>query len=203
ANFLTGLHVKKTTGQDLNAGGVSVDQAAANHVGHLTPLPSLELATDPVVNGLDRAVNYTRMYGSYISWERPDLPLPRLLGPRAAFERMFGPRDEAGRPLPQPSRADDRGLLEAALDDAHDLSRKLGRADKQKLEEYLDAVRGVERRLGYSAGGERGRPPTPPERLTPPPRMDRPGGLVNSRGHGGDGVATPGGEQVDPPRPVR
>src|SRR5581483_2871963 len=155
ANFLTGLHVKKTTGQDLNAGGVSVDQAAASHVGHLTPRPSLELATDPVVNGLDRAVNYTRMYGSYFSWQRPDLPLPRLIDPRAAFERMFGPRDEAGKPLPQPSRADDKGLLDAALDDAHDLSRKLGRADKQKLEEYLDAVRGVERRLGYSAGGER------------------------------------------------
>src|SRR5579883_2131286 len=78
ANFLTGLHVHKTTGQDLNSGGVSVDQVAAARVGHLTPLPSLELATDPVINGLDRAVNYTRMYGSYISWLRPNLPLPRI-----------------------------------------------------------------------------------------------------------------------------
>ena len=150
ANFLTGLHVRKTTGQDLNAGGTSVDQVAANHVGHLTPLPSLELATDPVINGLDRAVNYTRMYGSYISWRRPDLPMPRLIDPRAAFERMFGARDDAGRPLPQPARADDQGLLDAALDDARDLRRRLGRGDQQKLEEYLDAVRGVERRLGYS-----------------------------------------------------
>src|SRR6266849_155850 len=41
ANFLTGLHVRKTTGQDLNSGGVSVDQVAAGRVGHLTPLPSL------------------------------------------------------------------------------------------------------------------------------------------------------------------
>ena len=55
ANFLTGLHVRKTTGQDLNSGGVSVDQVAAGRLGHLTPLPSLELATDPVINGLDRA----------------------------------------------------------------------------------------------------------------------------------------------------
>src|SRR5262249_6627491 len=129
ANFLTGLHVRKTTGQDLNVGGTSVDQVAAAHVGQHTPLPSLELATDPVINGLDRAVNYTRMYGSYISWRRPNLPMPRLIDPRAAFERMFGPRDEAGRPLPQPARADNRSLLDAALDDAHDLSRRLGRSD--------------------------------------------------------------------------
>jgi len=96
ANFLTGLHVRKTTGQDLNSGGVSVDQVAAARIGHLTPLPSLELATDPVINGLDRAVNYTRLYGSYISWLRPNLPLPRIIDPRAAFERMFG---QGGPPL--------------------------------------------------------------------------------------------------------
>src|SRR5581483_10852800 len=123
ANFLTGLHVRKTTGQDLNAGGTSVDQVAAARIGHLTPLPSLELATDPVINGLDRAVNYTRMYGSYISWRQPNLPNPRLIDPRAVFERMFGARDAAGRPLPQPSRADDQGLLDAALEDAHALRR--------------------------------------------------------------------------------
>src|SRR6516162_2442055 len=176
ANFLTGLHVRKTTGQDLNSGGISVDQFAAERVGDLTPLPSLELATDPVINGLDRAVNYTRMYGSYISWLRPNLPLPRLIDPREVFERMFGARDEAGRPLPQPSRADDQGLLDAALDDAHDLSRRLGRGDQHKLEEYLDSVRNVERRLGYAAGSHANgwRPPTKPDQLTPPPSMPRP-----------------------------
>jgi hypothetical protein len=121
ANFLTGLHVRKTTGQDLNSGGISVDQVAASRLGHLTPLPSLELATDPVINGLDRAVNYTRMYGSYISWRKPNLPMPRLIDPRAVFERMFGVRDAAGRLLPQPARADNQGLLDSALEDARDL----------------------------------------------------------------------------------
>lgn len=204
ANFLTGLHVRKTTGQDLNAGGASVDQVAADRVGHLTPLPSLELATDPVINGLDRAVNYTRMYGSYIAWRRPDLPLPRLIDPRAAFERMFGPRDEAGKPLPQPARADDQGLLDAALDDARDLRRKLGRGDQQKLEEYLDAVRGVERRLGYSRpAGDGWRPPTTPDRLVPPPALARPDVLHTSRDNGGDGVAAAGGKVIDPPELVR
>src|SRR5262249_13379290 len=115
----------------------------------------------------------------------------------------FGARDEAGRPLPQPSRADDKGLLDAALDDAHDLSRKLGRADKQKLEEYLDAVRGVERRLGYSARRERWKPPTQAGRLPPPPKMDRPDVLFTSRDNGGDAVATHDGKHIDPPELVR
>ena len=205
ANFLTGLHVRKTTGQDLNSGGVSVDQVAAGRMGHLTPLPSLELATDPVINGLDRAVNYTRMYGSFISWRRPNLPMPRLIDPRAAFERMFGARDAAGRLLPQPSRADDQGLLDAALEDAHDLRRRLGQGDQHKLDEYLDSVRSVERRLGFARSNNANswRPPTRPDQLTPPPSMPRPPMLFTSRDNGGDNATLPGAAPLNPPELVR
>jgi hypothetical protein len=205
ANFLTGLHVRKTTGQDLNSGGVSVDQVAAERMGHLTPLPSLELATDPVINGLDRAVNYTRMYGSYISWRKPNRPMPRLIDPRAAFERMFGARDATGRLLPQPTRADDQGLLDAALEDAHALRRRLGRGDQQKLDEYLDSVRSVERRLGRSGGnGARSwRPPTMPDHLTPPPSMPRPPMLFTNRDNGGDNATLPGAPPINPSELVR
>jgi hypothetical protein len=197
ANFLTGLHVHKTTGADLNAGGTSVDQVSAAKIGHRTPLPSLELATDPVINGLDRAVNYTRMYGSYISWKRPDLPMPRIIDPRAAFERMFGPRDENGKPLPVTPRADDALLLDAALDDARDLRRKLGTGDRQKLDEYLDAVRGVERRLTATPDRDANgwTPPTRPDRLIPPPGMARPSVLYTSKDNGGDAA---GGTAIDP-----
>lgn len=200
ANFLTGLHVHKTTGQDLNSGGVSVDQVAAAHLGHLTPLPSLELATDPVINGLDRAVNYTRMYGSYISWRKPNLPMPRIIDPRAAFERMFGARDGEGRLLPQPARADDKGLLDAALDDAHALRRRLGRTDQHKLDEYLDSVRSVEQRLDFSrsTSASAWRPPTQPEQLIPPPEMPRPAMLFTSKDNGGDGTPTTSGATIDP-----
>jgi Protein of unknown function (DUF1552) len=205
ANFLTGLHVHKTTGQDLNSGGISVDQVAAARIGHLTPLPSLELATDPVINGLDRAVNYTRMYGSFISWRRPNLPMPRLIDPRAAFERMFGARDAAGRPLPQPSRADDRGLLDAALEDAHALRRRLGRGDQQKLDEYLDSVRSVEKRLGFTRARDAGswRPPTRPDSLIPPPSMPRPDVVFTSKDNGGDNAVLPGSAPINPPELVR
>jgi len=197
ANFLTGLHVHKTTGQDLNSGGVSVDQVAAAQIGNLTPLPSLELATDPVINGLDRAVNYTRMYGSYISWLRPNLPLPRIIDPRAAFERMFGPRNAEGRPLPQKPRGDDQNLLDAALDDARSLRRRLGRNDRQKLEEYLDSVRNVERRLGRSPVAN-WKPPTQPDALVPPPSIPRPDMLFTSKDNGGDGAVAPGAPPLDP-----
>lgn len=203
ANFLTGLPVRKTTGQDLNAGGTSVDQVAAARIGHLTPLPSLELATDPVVNGLDRAVNYTRMYGSYISWRLPNLPMPRLIDPRAAFDRLFGARDAEGKILPKPSQTDDRSLLDAALESAHDLRRQLGRIDQHKLDEYLESVRSVESRLGYSRAKSGWRPPTQPENLTPPPAMPRPAMLFTSRDNGGDQATMPGGPRINPPELVR
>src|SRR5262245_20045668 len=205
ANFLTGLHVRKTTGPDLNSGGISVDQLAAERIGDLTPLPSLELATDPVINGLDRAVNYTRMYGSYISWNKPNLPMPRLIDPRAAFERMFGAHDDKGRPVPQPSRAHDQGLLDAALDDARNLRRRLGRGDQHKLDEYLDSVRSAERRMGYTRPSDATawRPPTKPERLTPPPSMPRPAMHFTSEDNGGDNATLPGGPTIDPPKLVR
>jgi hypothetical protein len=205
ANFLTGLHVHKTTGQDLNSGGVSVDQVAAERVGHLTPLPSLELATDPVINGLDRAVNYTRMYGSYISWRKPNLPMPRIIDPRAAFERMFGARDASGKLLPQPSRAENQGLLDAALDDARSLRKRLGRGDQHKLDEFLDSVRSVEKRLGFErpTNADSWRPPTRPDDLTPPPAMPRPAMLFTSKDNGGDHATLPGVPPIDPPRVVR
>ena len=170
ANFLTGLHVRKTAGQDVNAGGISVDQLAASRVGHLTALPSLELATEPVATGIDRNVNYTRLYASYISWRQANLPMPREINPRAVFNRLFGPRDDAGRPLPQASREDDRSLLDLTLEDAHDLRRRLGTGDQHKLDEYLDSVRNVELRLGFDDNASnRWRPPSWPVRLTPPP----------------------------------
>lgn len=203
ANFLTGLHVRKTTGQDLSVGGVSVDQLAAARMGHLTPLPSLELATDPVVNGLDRAVNYTRMYGSFISWRSPTLPMPRLIDPRAAFERLFGARDAEGRLIPQPARADDRTLLDAALEDAHDLRRRLGKGDQQKLDEYLESVHSVESRMRFTRNDADGwRPPTKPDKLTPPPSMSRPAMLFKSSDNDGDGVKS-GAKQIDPRELVR
>ena len=147
ANFLTGMKVAKTTGKDLSSGGVSVDQLLAQHVGRQTPLPSLELSTDPVVTGIDRAVNYTRLYGSHISWRSATEPVAREINPARVYERLF----HAEAPLPPAEATQQRLLLDFVLSDARRLRGRVGRDDQQKIDEYLESVRAVERRVEFAS----------------------------------------------------
>jgi hypothetical protein len=182
ANFLTGLPVKKTPGKDISVGGVSIDQLCAQKIGKFTPLPSLELGVDPVISGIDTTVGYTRLYGCYISWRSPVLPVAREINPRLAYERLFGViRAEGavrtatkGNSSQRSSRAqsaavrnaeDNRALLDLVSGDAKRLRGKLGRDDKYKLDEYLDSVRDVERRLEFFSQPDprQWHPPTWPE----------------------------------------
>jgi hypothetical protein len=183
ANFLTGLHVTKTTGKQIDCGGASLDQAVARQIGGATPLPSLELGIDPVISGIDSNVGYTRLYGSFISWETATRPVAKEINPRMAYERLFG--QPGGPRLGAPkaggsgsggsgsggsgsggsgavggpgaaanearSRDDFRSLLDAALDDARRLRARVGRDDQFKLDEYLDSVRCVERRIEFAS----------------------------------------------------
>ncbi|MCC6234811.1 MAG: DUF1552 domain-containing protein [Verrucomicrobiales bacterium] len=150
ANFLTGLPVRKTPGKDIHVGGISIDQLCAEKIGPLTPLPSLELGIDPVISGIDSVVGYTRLYGCYISWRSPSMPVAREINPKLAYQRLFGVL-RSRRPNRQQQRrqSDDQALLDLVLDDAQRLRSRLGRDDQHKLDEYLDAVRDVERRLDY------------------------------------------------------
>lgn len=150
ANYLTGLPVRKTAGKDLSVGGLSIDQLCAQQIGHLTPMPSLELGIDPVISGIDTNVGYTRLYGCYIAWRSPGMPLAKEINPRLGFERLFGILNadrlsQAG----QRQQEDRQALLDLVLQDAHRLRNRLGRDDQYKLDEYLDAVRDVERRLEF------------------------------------------------------
>jgi hypothetical protein len=150
ANFLTGMPVRKTPGKDISVGGVSIDQLCAQQIGHLTPLPSMELGIDPVISGIDSNVGYTRLYGCYISWRSPSQPVAREINPRLAYERLFSVL-RANRVSEKDRRRqeDKRALLDLVLDDAQQLRRRLGRDDQNKLDEYLDSVRDVERRLDF------------------------------------------------------
>ncbi len=183
ANFLTGLPVRRTAGKDISVGGVSIDQLCAEQIGHLTPLPSLELGVDPVVSGIDTNVGYTRLYGCYIAWRSPSMPLAKEINPRLAYERLFSVMkanriSNSDRRLQQ----DRDALLDLVLDDAKKLRNRLGRDDQYKLDEYLDAVRDVEKRLEFFS--------------KPDPRAWKP------ETHPGD-IAAPKGEPGDHQEHVR
>lgn len=159
ANFLTGMPVAKTTGAKLSSGGVSVDQLIARSLAGQTPLPSLELSTEPIVSGVDSNVGFTRIYGGHISWESAGRPLARELDPRLVWERLFA----GGSSLDSRGRRLRGNLLDHVLEDARDVRRQLSRDDRPKLDEFLDSVRAVEQRLDYA--GRTDRPPPDPAAL--------------------------------------
>lgn len=149
ANYLTGMKVTKTTGKDINVGGISIDQYIASQVGNQTPLPSLELGIDPVISGIDSNVGYTRLYGSHISWRDERTPVAKEINPRFIYRRLFGMKTKEAT---DPNRADDdRSLLDLTLEDAKSLRSKLGRDDQFKLDEYLDSVRAVEKQIEFAS----------------------------------------------------
>lgn len=142
ANWLTGTKIAKTTGKDLRC-GVSIDQAYAQQVGHLTRFPSLELGTEPIHTGVDFNVNYTQLYGSHIAWRTPTSPLPPEINPRFVFDRLF--RENAQQR--KASSEETKSVLDLVLTDAKALRAKVGKDDQQKLDEYLESIRSVEQRI--------------------------------------------------------
>jgi hypothetical protein len=146
AAFLTGTTITRTTGSDLRCGAISMDQVAAQRIGNLTPLPSLELGIEPVTTGVDTNVGYTRLYGAHISWNTPTTPLAKEIDPQLAFDRLFRTPAATGK-----TGAPDRSVVDLVMDDAKRLQARVGKADRQKLDEYLEAVRAVERRIEFDA----------------------------------------------------
>ena len=98
ANFLTSMRIQKTTGANINSGGVSLDQILAQHHGHETLFPSLVYGIDRITSGVDKNVGFTRLYGSSISWKSATQPCAKEIEPRMAFDRLFQ-RFIPGRPV--------------------------------------------------------------------------------------------------------
>lgn len=142
SGFLTCTTINKSLGIDLNCNGRSMDQVAADFSGTQTPIPSLELGIDPVTTGVDTNVGYTRVYGSHIAWAGPTSPLARELNPALVFDRLF----RAAHPKKQ-DLAQERLLLDRVLEDAKVLQQQLGVSDRQRIDEYLQSVRSIEKRL--------------------------------------------------------
>ncbi len=123
---------------------ISADQIAANYVGGLTSLPSLELATMPQTHK-ENQEGLNEGYYSHCSFRSATQAVPAETNPRSVLNRLFGKADESGRA----AQADplDRQMLDLVIGGAKDLRRKLPQDDQHKLDEYLDSVRSVERRI--------------------------------------------------------
>jgi hypothetical protein len=144
AAWLSGIHAKRTEGADVQL-GITADQIAARQFGDETQLASLELALETIdlVGNCDNG--YSCAYMNTLSWRTPTTPLPVETNPRKVFRRLFGQGDSASQRLAR--LQEDRSLLDSVQRDVARLQRSLGAADNNRLAEYLDAIRDVERRI--------------------------------------------------------
>ena len=159
AAFLTGVHPRKTAGADIKA-GVSVDQLVAAKIGEQTRLPSLELSCDIGQRAGSCDSGYSCAYQFNLSWRSETQPMNPEVDPRSAFERLFGNGDAGASVEAAARRALYRkSVLDYVLEDARSLEKRLGQADQRKLDEYLTAVRDIERRIERSEKFGKAQPP--------------------------------------------
>lgn len=157
--WLSGGYVERTAGDDLDSGGTTVDQFAAQRIGDRSPLPTLELGLEPPRSGIDVAGGgFARLYGSFLSWRDPHTPAPKEIVPQLAFDRLFRNRRA---PIPtyedptHPSilnslQRDDVSVLDLVMEDARAVKRQGSAADRVRLDEYFESVRSVEQRIEAS-----------------------------------------------------
>jgi hypothetical protein len=138
-NLLSGAPL--ASGGDIRS-GTSVDQLLAQTYGRGTKVPSLVLGCEKSNPSVHK--NYSMLYSSHISWSSPTTPTPLELYPSLAFDRLFKEGAEKG----------DESVLDAVIEEAGDLRRRISTTDRRKLDEYLDSVRDVEQRI--ATAGERG-----------------------------------------------
>jgi hypothetical protein len=145
AVYLNGIHPKRTDGADIRA-GTTIDQIAAQRIGQQTPLPSLELAIEDfsgLVGSCD--VGFSCAYMNTISWRTPTTPLPMEINPRVVFDRLFGDGATAEERLERIQQ--ERSILDAVTSKVRHLEGALGASDRNRVAEYLDTVREIERRI--------------------------------------------------------
>lgn len=170
ATFLTGERARKTAGRDIQA-GVSIDQLIARKIGHLTRFPSLELTCDTGRKSGRCDSGYACAYQYNISWQSPTTPVAPEANPRMVFERLFGggPIGERRKNL-QMRLAQQRSILDFVMEDAQALRLQTDYQDQQKLDEYLESVRAIEKRIQDSES----------QTDTPDPNVETPAGIPES-----------------------
>ncbi len=151
--FLTGAQPLKSEGSEIRA-GVSIDQLIARQIGSETRFASLEIAAEGGRSSGKCDSGYSCAYSNNIAWRDPATPLPAEVDPRLVFERLFG--NQVAKEMSESQLRRQRfkkSILDFVLEDANRLSGKVGRDDKQKLDEYLTAVRDIEQRIERAENG--------------------------------------------------
>ncbi|HKB10867.1 MAG TPA: DUF1552 domain-containing protein [Vicinamibacterales bacterium] len=144
AVFLTQTHPKQTESSDVRA-GISLDQIYASRFGQDTPIPSMQLCIENVDQGGGCAYGYSCVYTDMISWASTTEPLPMIRDPRMAFDQLFG---AGGSPAERTARRrSTSSVLDYISGQMADLTRRLDPGDKQRMDQYLDGVREIERRI--------------------------------------------------------
>ena len=144
AVFLTQSHPTQTEGSDIFV-GTSLDQLYAQRHGQATPIPSMQLCIEPLDRAGGCAYGYSCMYTDSISWASPTEPLPMIRDPRVAFEQLFG---TGGTPAERAARTRSTGsILDWITGRVAQLQRELGASDRQRMDQYLQNIREIERRI--------------------------------------------------------
>ena len=144
AVFLTQSHPKQTEGSDVWV-GTSLDQLYAQRFGQDTPIPSMQLCIENINQSGGCAYGYTCVYTDSISWASPTEPLPVIRDPRVAFDQLFGAGGTAEERAAR--RRTDRSILDWITGRVAQLKRELGPTDRLRIDQYLDNIREIERRI--------------------------------------------------------
>jgi hypothetical protein len=145
APFLSGAVGNR--GENNIACGVSMDQIVAKEFGRETQLASLELALENVGNTGQCSGGYSCVYSNTISWRDATTPLPMENNPRIVFERMFGESSSTDASARRQRLVEDKSVLDAVLESLTGLRRQIGSTDRARVDQYVEGVRDVERRL--------------------------------------------------------
>jgi len=146
ATWLTGVHPRKTQGLDVHA-GISADQLAAKAAGRSTQFASLEMGIEEPYFAGTCDGGYSCTYTNTISWRSPTTPNPVEIDPHAVFERLFGGAGTTDPALRRRRTQQDRTILDYVSDDLTRIRSGLDTRDNSKLDEYLDSIRDIERRI--------------------------------------------------------
>jgi hypothetical protein len=145
AAYLTAVKPKKTTGADIEC-GPSIDQIIAQQIGKTTLLPSLQIGLeDPGSNSTNCGEGYSCIYTNTISWQAANRPLPMEINPQVVFERMFG--DGSSPELRKARRERQASILDSVTGSLNELMPEVSHEDRVRLEQYMEDVREIERRL--------------------------------------------------------